>query len=90
MVLTTRGPEPGVVVLTDAWFPGWQATLDGSPVRLRRANFALRGVVVPAGEHRIEMRYRPRPLRAGFAFAALAAIGCGAALFLSRRARSRD
>ena len=85
VVLTTRGSEPGVVVLTDAWFPGWEATLDGSPVRVRRANFALRGVVVPAGEHRIEMRYRPQPLRAGFGVAALAAVGCVAALFLARR-----
>jgi hypothetical protein len=42
-------------------------------------------VVVPAGEHRIEMRYRPQPLRAGFGVAALAAVGCVAALFLARR-----
>ena len=50
----------GVVVLTDQWFPGWTATLDGRPVPVLRVDEALRGVAVSGGAHTIEFRYRPR------------------------------
>jgi len=77
VVLATRGPQPGLVVLTDAWYPGWEARLDGAPVPLHHANVAFRGVVVPAGEHTVEMRYRPASFRRG---AALAGVGAAALL----------
>ena len=48
----------GVLVLSDNWYPGWQATLDGRPVEVLRADAAIRAVAVPAGPHRVEMRYR--------------------------------
>ena len=55
----------GVLVLSDNWYPGWQATLDGKPVDILRADNALRGVAVPRGPHRIEMRYHPSGMRGG-------------------------
>ena len=50
----------GVVVLSDTWFPGWEATLDGAPAPILEVYGALRGVVAGGGDHVIEMRYRPR------------------------------
>lgn len=76
VVLRTRGPHPAAVVLTDAYYPGWQARLDGAPADLLRANTAFRAVAVPAGEHEIELRYRPAALRRGFLAAAAATVGC--------------
>jgi hypothetical protein len=84
VVLRTRGARPGVVVLTDAYFPGWRATLDGAPVPLLRANLAFRAVVVPRGEHVIEMRYQPASWRWGLALAGIAAAGLGVALWRAR------
>jgi hypothetical protein len=75
VVLRTNGARPGVVVLTDAWYPGWLATLDGEPVPLLRANVAFRGVAVPAGEHVVEMHYRPASQRHGLWLAFIAAVG---------------
>ena len=49
----------GVVVLTDNAFPGWSATLDGAPWPILTVDLALRGVAVPAGQHRVEMIYDP-------------------------------
>ncbi|MCX6632084.1 MAG: YfhO family protein [Candidatus Solibacter sp.] len=49
----------GVLVLSDNWYPGWQATLDGKTIEVLRADAAIRAVAVPAGPHRIEMRYAP-------------------------------
>jgi hypothetical protein len=91
IALRTDGALPGVVVFADAWFPGWEARLDGVEVPLLRANLAFRAVAVPAGAHEIELRYRPRSLRIGIAIAALAALIGGAACALeTRRALPRS
>jgi uncharacterized membrane protein YfhO len=50
---------PGLLVLADTWFPGWQATVDGEPAELLRANHAFRAILIEAGEHTVEMAYRP-------------------------------
>lgn len=52
-------------VVSDTWYPGWEATVDGAPVALHVANGVVRGVVVPPGRHLIEVRYRSRPFALG-------------------------
>ena len=56
---------PGYLVLADTWYPGWQAAVDGEPVELVRANYVFRAVVLDAGDHVVEMLYRPLSLRLG-------------------------
>lgn len=51
---------PGYLVISEWHYPGWEATLDGRPVPIRRANYAFQAVYVPAGEHRVVTRYVPR------------------------------
>jgi hypothetical protein len=51
-------PAPGLAVILDPWFPGWSAAVDGAPAPLVRADFAFLAVPVPAGRHRLELRYR--------------------------------
>jgi uncharacterized membrane protein YfhO len=65
VVIDTRTDAPGYLVLTDTWFPGWQATVDGAEQPIRRANHALRAVAVPAGRHTVEFRYAPASVRLG-------------------------
>jgi hypothetical protein len=74
LVLAASLPWPGVLVVADAWHPSWLALVDGEPAHVGRVNEALRGVALPAGSHRVEMRYRPRTLSLGLLVAALAAI----------------
>ncbi|MGN6189917.1 MAG: hypothetical protein ACTHOE_13570 [Conexibacter sp.] len=77
-----------VVVLDDAWAPGWSVKVDGRPSRPLQADMVLRGVVVPAGTHEIAWSYRVPGLRAGAALSALAlliAAGWGAWLLARRR-----
>ncbi|WP_324650849.1 YfhO family protein [Georgenia sp. H159] len=49
----------GMLVVADAFQDGWHAYVDGEPVDLLRADHALTGVAVPAGEHVVELSYEP-------------------------------
>ena len=50
---------PGWVVLTDAWYPGWEATIDGRSVPVEVAYHAFRAVKVGTGQSTITMQFRP-------------------------------
>jgi hypothetical protein len=76
----------GMVVLSDNHFPGWQANVDGRPAEILPAYFSMRGVVVPAGRHRVEMRYRPISVYLG---ASLTGLGLLVTVFLLFRDRRR-
>lgn len=55
----------GALVLSDQYYPGWQATVDGQAVPITRAFTAFRAVCVPAGEHVVQFVYRPMSLILG-------------------------
>lgn len=49
----------GLVVVSDAWFPGWKAYVDGAEAHVYRVDGLIRGVVTPPGRHEIVFAYRP-------------------------------
>ena len=57
--LDVDAPAAAFVVVADAWLPGWSVVVDGACVPLFRVDHLLRGVAVPAGGHRVTMRYEP-------------------------------
>ena len=65
--VTARMGCAGVLILGDTYFAGWRVTVDGQPAELLAAYGVVRGVVVPAGEHRVEFVYRPRSVQLGAA-----------------------
>jgi hypothetical protein len=72
----------GMLVVADAWFPGWTATVDGSRAEILRADRMIRGVMVGGGTHRVVMRYRPGNLYLGILLAALGLLLCTALQFV--------
>jgi hypothetical protein len=59
VTIAVETDQPGYLVLSDAYYPGWQATVDGQPEPIRRANFAFRAVYVPAGQHIVKFVFTP-------------------------------
>jgi hypothetical protein len=59
VVIEAELVAPGYVVLTDVHALGWKATVNGQPAAIVPVNIGLRGVHLPAGKHRIEMKFSP-------------------------------
>lgn len=56
----SHSAKGGVAVFSEVYFPwGWQVTIDGKPAELGRVNYVLRALQVPAGDHKIEMKFEP-------------------------------
>lgn len=52
--------KPGFLVLSEIFYPaGWVATLDGEKIEINKTNYVLRGMKIPAGEHKLVMEFRP-------------------------------
>lgn len=76
--VSTRGP--GYLVLSDAYYPGWRATLDGKETPVVQADLAFRAVYLPGGDHTVVFRFRPVWWTVGWVIAALTALGTVALL----------
>ena len=90
VVLDASLSRRGLVVLDDAWAPGWSVAVDGRPARALQADVVMRGVVVPAGTHEIVWSYRVPGLRLGLllSLAGLVALLCWGGVVLARPRRA--
>jgi hypothetical protein len=75
VVVRARAPRPGLLVLGDTHFPGWEATVDGREAPIERVDYLFRGVRLPAGVHTVEFRYRPLSWRIGWIVSLVALLG---------------
>ncbi len=93
IVIRTRTEDHSFLVLSDAYYPGWQATIDGAPTPIYPTNVLFRGVAVPAGEHEIVFSYEPQSWRNGVLISGIGLVlWIGllvAAVFVRRRNRTR-
>ena len=48
---------PRLLVVVNAYDPGWRASVDGKTTMIYRTNYAFQGIVVPAGTHKVEFLY---------------------------------
>ena len=63
--LEIEATGPGLLVVSEYYYPGWHALVDGEPAGIVRAEGVLRGVYLSDGEHLVEMIYRPRAVALG-------------------------
>ena len=77
IALSTSAAQQRFLVLSEMYFPGWYATVDGVETPIYRTNYLFRGIVVPAGRHTVLFAYRPMSalVGVGISLAALAISG---------------
>ncbi|MCC6315639.1 MAG: YfhO family protein, partial [Thermomicrobiales bacterium] len=89
--LRVEADAPGLLVVSQAYEPGWRATVNGAAARVLPVDGALQGVAIPAGVSEVELRYQPWTLSAGLAIslgsATLLLVALAAAMARSRRER---
>jgi membrane protein YfhO len=85
LLIETHSTTPSVLVVSEVNFPGWLATVDGQKTPIHATDFILRGVSVPAGEHRVEMRYTAPAARNGAIISLLTLLLLGALAIWYRR-----
>jgi hypothetical protein len=78
----------GLLLVRNAFDPGWEAAVDGRPAKLLVADFLMQAVPIPAGRHTVELIYRDRSVGYGLVGSAVtiaAVVGAGVALRVRRR-----
>lgn len=80
---------PAYMVLTDTFYPGWHATIDGVPTEIFRANYLFRAVHVPSGIHRVRFEYWPFSLVSGLGLFALAVMAAFTIILVNLSKRNR-
>mgnify|MGYP005839267931 FL=1 len=74
--LLVEAKEDSFLVLSDTYFPGWKAYVDGKEEKIHRANYTFRAVSLPQGKHKVEFVYRPMSFRLGCVITVLTIIAC--------------
>ncbi|MCW5850844.1 MAG: YfhO family protein [Anaerolineae bacterium] len=82
-------PMDGLLALSEVWYPGWQATVDGSPAPALRAHLTLMAVPVSAGPRHVELRFDPPLVKIGLAVSSGMLLVTLGALAADWRVRSR-
>lgn len=79
--------RPGIVVVSEAYDPGWHAEVDGRPGPVYPCDLALMAIPVPGGSHRVTLHYRPRLWPLAVVLSSLGAVVSGVGLAWPRRKR---
>jgi uncharacterized membrane protein YfhO len=63
-----------MVIISQTFYPGWRASVDGRPAKLYQADGFLDGIAVPAGKHVVTLSWRPWTVFTGAALSTISAI----------------
>lgn len=63
--ITTNSQNDGLLFISDVYYPGWKAYLDGQPAKIYRSDYTFRSVYLPAGQHVVKFEYFPDSFKWG-------------------------
>jgi hypothetical protein len=84
LLLQATAEENSLLVLSDTYYSGWKAFVDGKKAKIYRADYTFRAIPLSAGAHRVEFVYDPLSFKLGALLTFLGIIGC-AVIYLSRK-----
>ncbi|MCP3169924.1 YfhO family protein [Myxococcus qinghaiensis] len=85
LALDVRACDDSYLIVSDSYYPGWRATVDGKDVPIHRADHSLRAVRLSPGEHHVRFDYTPLSFRAGLLLSLLGWAGLGFVWLKARR-----
>lgn len=89
IAVRTHTNAPAFLIVSESYFPGWEARVDEHLVPIYQADYLLRGVVVPAGTHQIEMTFHAQGAKHGAVVSLLTLAFLGALCIYHRRTTAR-
>jgi len=91
VAVETTSNAPGVLLMTQAWHPGWQASVDAGPWQpVLRADGAFQAVPLPAGDHQVALRFHSPRQTLGLIIALLTLLATGGAILFSSNQREAE
>jgi hypothetical protein len=75
----------GILVLSEVYYPGWNATVDGTSTEVYRVDYNLRGIAVTSGHHSIEFRFQPTSFSWGLLITSITLAVCALGIAVSLR-----
>lgn len=85
--LSVSSDEGGLLVLTDAFYPGWHAKVGGDQTEIYQTDGYYRGVLIPPGQHIVEFEFEPQSLTTGVVMTATGMIILLVLFFLGLKRR---
>jgi len=82
--INTSSEQPGYLVLTDAYYPGWNAYVNGNKVDIYRANYAFRAIKLNPGQNIVEFKYEPMSVSIGAIISFLSFLTLSLILLISK------
>ncbi|HFC12446.1 MAG TPA: hypothetical protein ENJ56_06340, partial [Anaerolineae bacterium] len=83
--LNVQMPQAGLLVLTEAFYPGWEVAVDGVSAEIEKVDGMFRGVFLPAGAHEVRFQFKPRSLQIGLAVTVVGLLAVVGLVVVSRR-----
>lgn len=84
--MTATMASDGFVVLSEKYYPGWRAWIDGQPTPIYKANYTLQAVAVPQGAHTLTFAYHPTDFWWGLAITLITGLSVAGALVFGKKA----
>ncbi len=90
LAVETLTYKPAVLVISEINYSGWSATIDGVETAIYATDYLLRGIILPTGKHRVELRYTAPGARGGAVFSVATLLLLGGLLVKSRSGGSKS
>jgi uncharacterized membrane protein YfhO len=87
LLLLVNSAEDNLLVLSDTYYPGWKAFVNGKEIKIYRADYTFRAIPLNAGTHRLEFVYDPMSFKLGAGVTLLGILGCIGMGWVARRKR---
>lgn len=87
--IKVNNPQPGILFLSDIFYPGWEAFVDEQKTTILRANFTFRSVIVPAGDHKVIFKFNPPLFKLGLFSSLISFLFMGIISIIGKRDENR-